>query len=81
MNLSPAGRQELAEAREALPRLAARLREAEAIYAAEKPRFDRLRREFPEVREEEIGMIRAVGTLQEQIAESQRRIEWLQRER
>lgn len=74
MTLSPLGTQELAELQAELPRLEAQLREAEAAYAAEKPRFDRLRVEDPAVRDEEIGMIRAVGWIQEQIEETKQRI-------
>lgn len=81
MNLSGLGTRELADLREELPHLEVRLRAAEAAYAAEKPRFDRQRVEYPAVREEEVGMIREVGRLQEQIAETRQRIEWLERGR
>lgn len=81
VTLSPLGTRELADLREELPRLEVRLREAEVAYAAEKPRFDLQRVEYPDAREEEIGMIRAVGRLQEQIAEIRQRIEWLDRGR
>ena len=70
---------ELAQLEAELPRLEIRLREAEADYDRETPRFDEWRTKDPRQREQEILMIHRVGIAQEAIRSTRERIAFLRR--
>ena len=79
-DLTPAGRAELASLEAELPQVEARAREAEAEYAAHKPRYDELRRTHPRVALEETDELRRFGMIQARIAQVRDAIAWLRGE-
>jgi hypothetical protein len=54
------------------------IRDAKARYAADKPRFDRTRREHPGVAEEETAAIRGIGRLRDDLQLARAELHYLE---
>ncbi len=77
--LTPVGHALLAELEAELPLLEEAMRKAEARYFEKKPEYDQSRRACPQVAEQEVREIRAIGSQPERIEQVRERIAWLRR--